>query len=311
VVLGERNANDTAFALQLNHAIQLTADGQTIFASSNAMVYSIAYNSAAMKTTGTPTTWITGMTGTDHTTRTLLLSKKVPGLMLVSRGSGRNMDWRTIDEKSGFSQIRIFNVTAAGTTPKTYADGTVLGWGLRNSIGMDEHPLTGGIWSNENASDDLYRDGTDVHEETPGEEVNFHGYLDGTPSSLKSKKYGYPYCASAWGLDAKFPDPRNPSAKVGFPRKEGLAVGKQFFLGNSAGVIEFKDSAISAATTKYQVPEKMSDEVCADPTKYTPPRLTLPSHWAPIDMRFNSKGTIAYMTSRGSWYFPLRHTQCC
>jgi hypothetical protein len=245
------------------------------------------------------TTWITGMRGTDHVTRTLLLSKKVPGLLLVSKGSGENMDFRAleVDKEGGWSQIRIFNISSTWKAPKAYTDGAVLGWGLRNSIGMDEHPGTGGIWSNENASDDLFRDNIDVHEETPGEEINFHGYLDGTPSGLKSKNYGYPYCASAWGLTAPLPK------KAEFPRAKGLAIGKQFFLGGTDGIMKYKKSATSAATT-HQVPNeaKMSDAKCADPEQYTPPKLTLPSHWAPIDMKFNSKGTIAYMTSRGSWY---------
>lgn len=168
-------------------------DGKTIFASGNDMVYSLPYDSVTMKTNiSAITTWITGMTGADHVTRTLLLSKKVPGLLLVSKGSGENMDFRAlrVDEEGGWSQIRIFNVSSVWKTPRAFTDGAVLGWGLRNSVGMDEHPKTGGIWSNENASDDLYRDDIDIHEETPGEEINFHGYLDGTPSGLKSKNYG-------------------------------------------------------------------------------------------------------------------------
>jgi hypothetical protein len=261
------------------------------------MVYKFDYNlTSASIINGTKSILIDGLYGTDHVTRTLLLSKKVPGTLLVSRGSRDNFDWAATEGPDlGISQIRSFDLKTMITGKSIpFTAGKLIGKGLRNSVGMDEDPITGGIWSNENASDDILRDGVDIHEETPGEELNFHGYLNGTPSGLQSTDYGYPYCASAWGLNAVLPK----SAK--FPRINGLAVGKQFFLGTDTGIIKWK-AMITKAESQHVATKKMSDAICQDPAQYTAPKLTLPSHWAPIDLKFNSKGRVAYMTSRGSW----------
>jgi glucose/arabinose dehydrogenase len=202
---------------------------------------------------------------TGHSSRTLLMSKKAPGTLLVSRGSGPNIDTRARDINEGISQIRAFDVSGP---PKRYryTDGKVIAWGLRNSVGLGENPADGGIWSNENASDNMKtRDGKDIHETSPGEEINYHGTLTGA-SSLHGKNYGYPECAAAWDLDV-------------LPRTSGLKVGTQF---------TYTDTA-----------KGITDESCG--SNFIPPRITLPSHWAPIDIAFNSKGTAAFMTSHGSW----------
>jgi glucose/arabinose dehydrogenase len=199
-----------------------------------------------------------------HSSRSLLLSKKAPGTLLVSRGSGPNIDPLARDIDSGVSQIRAFDVSG---TPKEYryTDGKVIGWGLRNSVGLGENPADGGIWSNENASDNMSRDNKDVHETSPGEEINYHGDLAGK-SELHGKNYGYPDCAAAWDIP-------------NLPRNNELKVGKQF--------------------THNDTAQNVDDQKCDQ--DYITPRLTLPSHWAPIDIAFNSKGTVAYMTSHGSW----------
>lgn len=145
----------------------LTANGKTLFASNVDKVYGWGYDAKEMKTTTPPLTWIDNLTNTDHTTRTLLLSKKAPGTLLVSRGSGSNIDNRALDITSGISQIRSFDISGPPKTYK-YTDGKVIGWGLRNSVGMAENPADGGIWSNENGSDDMKRDDKDIHETSPG-----------------------------------------------------------------------------------------------------------------------------------------------
>jgi len=192
------------------------------------------------------------------------MSKKAPGMLLVSRGSGPNIDPTARDVTSGVSQIRAFNVSGP---PKQYqyTDGKVIGWGLRNSIGLAENPEDGGIWSNENASDKMFREGKDIHESSPGEEINYHGGLLSN-TELHGRNYGYPECAAVWDVDV-------------LPNNTRLKVGSQF---------TYSDSS-----------QKMDDESCQRTT--IAPRLTLPSHWAPIDIEFNSKGTVAYMTSHGSW----------
>ena len=102
-----------------------------------------------------------------HVTRTLLAPTRHPDLLLISRGSNENLDMGTADVSSGRSMIKVFNVSAiaaAGGAPANYtADGVVLGWGLRNSVGLAAHPADGGIWSVENSLDQLSRLGVDLH----------------------------------------------------------------------------------------------------------------------------------------------------
>jgi glucose/arabinose dehydrogenase len=207
------------------------------------------------------------MDNDDHTTRTLLLPRKVSNTLLVSRGSTSNIDLLAQDITSGHSQIRSFAL-GQSMTPYEYAtSGTLLGWGLRNSVGVAEEPVTGGIWSVENSVDGIQREGEDIHENNPGEELNFHGYLNGSKSSLApGSNFGYPSCYAVWNVTE-------------IPQNEGLQVGGQFAMGRQNATL--------------------NDTTCAKET--IPPRLTFPAHWAPLDIKFNSKGTVAYITSHGSW----------
>ena len=244
----------------MNHGLEISPDGTQLFASDKEGVYSWPYDSREAKITGDYTTWVTGMNQMGHSSRTLLLSRKAPGILLVSRGSGPNIDPLARDIDTGVSQIRAFDVSGQPKEYK-YTEGKVIGWGLRNSIGLGENPADGGIWSNENASDNMARDGKDIHETSPGEEINYHG-----DSEVHGKHYGYPDCAAVWDIPSL---PRNTQLKVG---------------------VQFTHNATA---------EDVNDEQCS--RDYIQPRLTLPSHWAPIDIAFNSKGTVAYMTSHGSW----------
>lgn len=136
------------------------------------------------------------MTNADHVSRTLTTSKKAPGTLLVSRGSAENLDAGTQDLASGRSQVRAFDVVSGpgGVGGNVYdfaSEGRVLGWGLRNSVGVAEHPATGGIWTVENSVDQLSREGTDIHVDNPGEEMNYLGALgDAVPE--QPRNYGYP-----------------------------------------------------------------------------------------------------------------------
>ncbi len=78
------------------------------------------------------------MSNSDHTTRTLLVSKKQPDTLLVSRGSNSNEDDDARDITSGHSQIRSYNITQVGPgdSPFDFLDGHLIGWGLRNSVGV-------------------------------------------------------------------------------------------------------------------------------------------------------------------------------
>ncbi len=109
------------------------------------------------------------MTNSDHVTRTLLFSKKQNGTLIVTRGSGANLDPDAAQLSSGHSQIKAFNLLNHTRTYDFDTDGMLLGWGLRNDVGIDEHPSTGGLYSVENSADDITRMGVDIHQNNPGE----------------------------------------------------------------------------------------------------------------------------------------------
>ena len=202
----------------------------------------------------------------DHTTRTLLLSQKVNGTLLISRGSTSNVDLDAEMLSSGHSQIRAFNVDNITQNGYNYdTDGLRLGWGLRNSVGVAEHPITGGIYSVENSVDQIMRQGKDVHQDNPGEEMNFHGYLNGTEYAPQGSNYGYPYCYAAW-------------VPVDLPQNSHLTIGSNFAMGDQNSTI--------------------NDTYCAE---QTPPRLTFQAHMAPLDLKFNNSASEAWVTFHGSW----------
>jgi glucose/arabinose dehydrogenase len=210
-----------------------------------------------------------GMAGSDHVTRTLLLSEKVTNMLIISRGSDSNIDLVAADISSGHSQIRAFNISElTGEQNFTYAsDGLRLGWGLRNSVGVAEHPVTGGIWSVENSADNLRRDGVSIREDNPGEELNFHGYLNGTKDNRQGGNFGYPQCYAVWNSKA-------------LPQNANLPVGAQFAPDGNGG----------------------NDTYCAS---QVPPRLAFLAHQAPLDIKFNNSGTEAWISFHGSWYVVL------
>jgi len=131
---------------KLNHGIDLSADGKTLFVSSTSTVWAYPYDAAA-GTVGTRKTLVTGMLSGGHSTRTVLASKKDPDLLVVSVGSNGNVDASTSQITYGRSQLRTFSIAKTSQASVAYTAGTVLGWGLRNSVGVAENPVTGGIVS--------------------------------------------------------------------------------------------------------------------------------------------------------------------
>lgn len=253
----------------MNHGIALSNDGKTLYASSSESVFSWAYSAdtTGASVSSTNKTVITNMSNSDHTTRTLLMSQKEPGIILVSRGSNSNIDPDAESLSSGHSQIKAFNTSNLTPASEPYdfnSEGRLLGWGLRNSVGIAEEPLTGGIYSVENSADEVDRNGVDIHEDNPGEEMNFHGFLNASREH-QGGNYGYPHCLAVW--NTSIPDPGN------------LKVGSQF--------------AMSPNST-------LNDTTCA--TQYVPPRLTFQAHMAPLDIKFLSNGKEAYVSFHGSWY---------
>jgi len=253
--------------VQLNHGIALSNDGKTIYASSSNSVFSWSYDASSPSAGTTNQTLITGMSNNDHTTRTLLISQKQPGILVVSRGSNSNIDLEAEDISTGHSQIRAFDVSNITSTTPPYdftTSGRLLGWGLRNSVGVAEEPLTGGIYSVENSADQIVRDGVDIHENNPGEEMNYHGFLNSSTEN-QGGNYGYPYCFALWNTSV--------------PELGSMKVGSQFTLDQNVTI---------------------NDTFCAE--ERVSPRLTFQAHMAPLDIVFLPNGTEAFVTFHGSWY---------
>lgn len=195
-----------------------------------------------------------------HKSRTLFLTSG--GDLLVSRGSAANADVLAREQSSGHCQIRSFDVSKDRTN---YTAGTVVGWGLRNSVGVGEHPNKG-IWSVENSVDNLQRQGVDIHNTNPGEELNFHGSV----GNYTGENFGYPMCYTLWGTD-------------NFPNLGNLKTGDNF--------------AVEIAEDTNIAP--LTDEQCN--SNATRPVLPLPAHTAPLDIVFDEKGEYAYVSLHGSW----------
>ena len=251
-----------SFEPKLNHGIALDSQNGILYASSSDKVYSWAYNASAGTVSQSRNTVVEGMDNSGHTTRTLLLSAKVPGTLLVSRGSDGNVDEEAKDISSGHCQIKAFNLSS--TAQDFTSSGTILGWGLRNSVGVAEDPVTGGIWSVENSVDQLRRNGRDIHQDNPGEEMNFHGYLNGTSTEESGGNFGYPSCFALWSTE-------------NFPDRGDLKTGDQF--APSAG-------------------DGVDDGTCN--SDFVAPRITFQAHTAPLDIKFAEDGSEAIVSFHGS-----------
>ncbi|KAF2002884.1 soluble quino protein glucose dehydrogenase [Amniculicola lignicola CBS 123094] len=268
-VRAQGDPRDIVVDATLNHGIELSDDGATLYASSPSAVYAWDYdgNDGGRNTSG-PRTLINEMGDEDgHVTRTILLSRQVPGMLLVSRGSMSNLDPAALDIGTGVSTIKAFNISNVTDQAYKFAEeGTLMGWGLRNSVGIGEDPATGAIYSVENSVDNFQRDGENIHQNNPGEEMNFHGYLNGTEAEEQGRNYGYPTCYAAWDVDE-------------IPNNDQIQVGTQFAIGNQNST--------------------NNDTLCQNDR--VAPRLTFAAHMAPLDIKFNTNGTAAWISFHGSW----------
>jgi len=115
----------------------------------------------------------------------------------------------------------------------------------------------------------MQRLGQDVHNENPGEELNYHGLINSTtPNEFLGKNYGYPGCYAVW----------EPPLITGI--EGGAKVGMQ--------------------VTSMESPDTQNtDAYCLAETE--PPRLTFHSHTAPLDVKFLHDGSAAYVSFHGSW----------
>jgi len=252
--------------LQLNHGLQI--NGTTLYASSVESVYSWTYDPAS-RNVSNQQELINSMNNSDHSTRTLLVSQRVPGLLVVSRGSTSNLDLGAASLDTGRSQVRAFNMANRTKTYNYTLDGLRLAWGVRNEVGIGEHPTTGGIWGVENSADQITRMGVDVSNNDPGEELNFFGYLNGTQYANQGANFGYPWCLSVWN-------------KTDLPNNSNLTVGEQFAFDASSDLDN----------------QNRTDAFCAQQVQS---RLVFQAHMAPLDIKFNNSGTEAWVTFHGSW----------
>ena len=186
-----------------NHGITLSADGKMLFVSNLNQVTAYTYDA----TTGVASnkkTIITGMTNTGtHPTRAIYAPPNSPDILLVARGSNGNIDTTTTQQSSGRGMIKQFSIKElmATTTPVNFVSaGEVLGWGMRNIVGMGEDPTTGGVYCVENSLDDAKQGGKDVHTNNPAERMIYHGKPSDSANPLKNAHFGYPYCFAAWDL---------------------------------------------------------------------------------------------------------------
>lgn len=172
------------------------------------------------------TTVIFGMQGTGHKTRTLLIPRSVDNYIIVNRGSKENLDELALDEANGVSQVRAFDLTQVPSGGYNYrTSGQVLGWGLRNEVGIGE-ASDGGIWGVENSADELKRNKVSIYATNPAEELNSLGYLNGTKVAQQGSNFGYPTCFTVW-------DPTT------LPNPGSLQTGDQFALNSSVDCSNF------------------------------------------------------------------------
>jgi glucose/arabinose dehydrogenase len=121
----------------LNHGIQLSADGKTLYASAMTTVYSWSYNAASMSVSGSSSVVVKGMFNGIHSTRTLLIAPHQPNLLLVSHGSNDNWDYATGNPATGRSVVRVFDLNAIPSGGYQWAtQGWLAGYGMRNEVGI-------------------------------------------------------------------------------------------------------------------------------------------------------------------------------
>lgn len=112
----------------------------------------------------------------------------------------------------------------------------------------------------------MARNGVDIHNDNPGEELNYHGIFNSSSNQYRGKDYGYPNCFAVW----------DTTTISGVPN---VQVGSQVIQGNPSGQI--------------------TDQYCQ--TTPVAPRLTFQAHLAPLDIKFNPNGRSAYISFHGSW----------
>ncbi|KAJ3504827.1 hypothetical protein NMY22_g17790 [Coprinellus aureogranulatus] len=266
---------------QFNHGMDVVGDKLFVSAPDVAWVWD--YDPETMTATNRKTL-VTGMLNSFHITRSIHVSRKYPDFISLSVGSEGNLDLPSFDPAIGRSQIRTFDMRELPEGGVTYNSsyGKVLGYGLRNCVGVTEDK-SGTVFAvgafelsplfmldliqfPENSLDDAHRVinsiEVDIHEDNPAEKI----YRLGTASSPNESFFGgYPYCYSVWN-------------ETDIPNAD-LSVG-QFFVQDPNGAYSDAWCNINSAT----------------------PKALLPPHAAPLDIKFGVRpdDTNLYVALHGS-----------
>ncbi|KAG9083038.1 hypothetical protein FRC07_014031 [Ceratobasidium sp. 392] len=167
----------------LNHAIEFGPGPkqggiqyQYLYASSQENLFRWLYNPSDIAVVGSPVTLVwnatnVGPIGPDHVVRTILLQKDrfgVPKYAIVSRGASGNWDWLAADPRTGTAQIRRFRLDKVPNGGWAWQQGEILGWGLRNGVGIAFSKDGKSVWEVDNGPDNSIWNGVDVHEQNPG-----------------------------------------------------------------------------------------------------------------------------------------------
>ncbi|EGO61659.1 hypothetical protein NEUTE1DRAFT_98738 [Neurospora tetrasperma FGSC 2508] len=234
----------------LNHGLDLTPDGKTLYASSETTLYSWAYDPLTRKVSNQKTVVKDMSTGV-HSSRTVKVVPGQPNLVLLQVGSNSNLDMAAQQPSTGRACIKVFDVNKVPSGGYNYnTQGEMFGFGLRNEIGFVPDP-NGVFWGVENSGDDFTRTENgqrrDIHTNNPAEKLNNLG----DPRTVRNAWYGYPTCFSVW----------DPSSFT-----NSLKTGQHFVI---------------APNTSY------NDATCNG--KAIAPRLTFQAHSAPIWNTFDDE----------------------
>ncbi|CAE6414189.1 unnamed protein product [Rhizoctonia solani] len=246
----------------LNHGIEIGPSGrdsQYVYASTSGDVFRWEYDPGSVAVIGDPVTVVSNMSNSDHTTRTLVLqpqSGNTSQYLIVTRGSESNLDEGAAQISSGRSQIRRFalNSSLPNGTGWAWEQGELLGWGLRNAVGIALSRDGEDLWEVENSSDNVFWRGVDVHQENPAEELNRIPLSNISSTPDAQKFYGYPWCYTAWDSSAL--------ASSSFT----FQTGAQF--------------------SNRNPPETPDDAWCSADQNNKKPVLAMQSHSAPLDIVF-------------------------
>ncbi|KAI0416509.1 soluble quino protein glucose dehydrogenase [Xylaria grammica] len=248
----------------LTHGICLSADGETLYASSSSSVFSWTYDPTTGNVGQNPGLVISGMATSGHITRTLAIPPHRTDLLVVSHGSDSNIDQDTSNPKVARAIVKVFNISSIPMGGYNFvSQGWNAGFGLRNEVGLafDGNNM---LWGVENSADNLARTvngtTTDVHTDNPSEELNFLGDV----TLANDDWYGYPVCFTVWSPDEL-------SDRV-------FKVGQQF--------------------VQIPIPD-FNDGTCAQIS--VPPVLSFQAHSAPLGCKFDARFSNLFVAMHGSW----------